>query len=104
MRSQVLAFRELSSIIPIVQSRRIAFSLASLLQRLAASVEDTSASYNETWANEGWMIGRILRLLVRAPADWLPLGFGMPELIEKLILDYAWSEFVLSSVSEYVKR
>ncbi|KLO12558.1 hypothetical protein SCHPADRAFT_853762 [Schizopora paradoxa] len=102
--STVLAFRELSNIIPTVQSRRIAFALASLLQRLVPSTEDTSASFNETWANEGWVVGRILRLLVRVPADWLPLGFGMPELIEKLILGYAWSEFVMDSVSEYVKK
>ncbi len=87
-----------------MQSRRIAFSLASLLQRLSASAEIPSDAYTESWANEGWMIGRIVRLLVHAPADWLPLGFGMPELIEKLIMDYAWSEFVLNSVSEYVKR
>ena len=100
----MLAFRELSNIIPIVQSRRIAFTLASLLQRLIPSIEDASTSYNEAWANEGWVIGRILRLLVRVPADWLPLGFGMPELIEKLILGYAWSEFMMDSISEYVKK
>ncbi len=66
-------------------------------------MENLLTVYTEMRGNEGQMIGRIVRLFVHIRANWLPLGFGMPELIEKSIMDYARTKFVLNSVSEFVK-
>lgn len=90
-------------LIPVVQNRRLVFSIASFLQRLATSA-DASSGYEDTWANDGWMTGKMIWLLVRAPNDWLPLNYDLPDVVEKLVVKWSWLECVMTALEELAKK
>ena len=53
--------------------------------------------------NEGWVVGRLIRLLATAPGEWLPLGYDIPDLIEKLVLRWSWFDYVMASLEHLTK-